>query len=143
MHGRWRFRLVQNDLQATYLLHDGRVVEHIGTDLEALARARALLNATVQCVQAVSVGCPLDFSTTAGRLLVLIVARADKQGWTLGGDMMPPLWYRELNHAIGYVAWRAADYETEIRIQNKDQETTHVVLLPATRERRPTGMQPH
>ena len=126
------------DSTGRYLCSDGCLVEHQGSDSEALAIAGTLLQQRAgdgSLVQAVSVGCPAEIQPVKGRLLVVVRKRPDRRGWMLEGDLMSGTWHRSLEHAVGYGAFRTLGYESETRIVNGAGQITHVVLIPGGQRR--------
>jgi len=112
-----------------------RPLEIAGTDLEALEQDRKFMTEYLVRVESVSVGCPSDITDTPGRVLVFVTQRPDRKGWNLHGEMMHEAWYRGLENAVSYGAFRTLGYESETRIRNVEDEVTHVVLIPAVTRR--------
>ena len=141
MRARWRFRAVPEPCSSahqavsvpSYLLHNEAPIELIDTDDAALDHARALrkLQPNLRRVEVVSVGCPVELEEKSKRNLITIKNGHDA-GWTLGGFSMPPSKYASLVHAFSFAAEATRGYLIEVRIQNADGRTTHVVLVDTT-----------
>jgi len=132
MRGRWRFRIVALNKPATYAAENGKPLEHVGTDTEALEIASRMACIGVQRVDVVPVGCPEDITTTTGRLMVVVQERADKKGWNLTGDMMTGTWHGRLEEAVDYGAFRTKGYLSETRIVDVRGTLKHVILTDQT-----------
>jgi hypothetical protein len=77
------------------------------------------------------VGAPVEITDAPGCLRLRVQERADRQGWTLGGELISTtgIWYRQIIHAVNYAAWRTRGYVSEIQIVNRQGKVTHVVLI--------------
>ncbi len=131
MHGRWRFRIVGQDLRASYLQSGSAPVELVGGDEQAVILARGLLGDGILPVEAVSVGCPKGITPPRNRKLLTVRLSDDNTGWVLEGIIKPGSWHATVLEAAEHGAIKSAGYETETRILGVKGQTTHVVLVPA------------
>jgi hypothetical protein len=138
MYGRWRFRIVELDYAGEYLRLPDGPLELQGSDDDAIKAAADLADTRaheISHVEAISVGCPAEITERPGRLVIFVIARYDRRGWMLEGDLMHGSWHRSIKEAVTYGAFRTAGHNSETRILNVKAVVTHVVLIPALARR--------
>jgi hypothetical protein len=121
MTGTWRFRVVRDDCSATFIRRPESTGPFLGTIAEALQfaqRVQDYLGETASRVEAWSEGHTGE-PEPQGCQLFRIVRHENKRDWRLlESRLTHPGWYRNLDHAIDYAAFRGRGYSCQIIVRD-------------------------